>query len=72
MSKNFFEELADLERGLDSINEVILKPKNTRIHQKALISRDIQQARIDFFKRGYALRDREVEAQLTLNLEAKK
>ena len=71
MSKNFIGELADLERGLDFINKVILNPKNTRLHQKALINKDIQQARIDFFKLGYALRDREIKAQQTLKLGVK-
>lgn len=72
MTKAYEEELKDLNNGLDSLNKAITNPKNCILHSKVLKNRDIQEARIDFFKRGYMFRDREIKAQQTLKIEAKK
>lgn len=56
-SKAYKEELADLEAGLKSISNS--KYSYTRI----INAKQIQEARIQFFKIGYNLHKREIQAQ---------
>ncbi len=67
MTKNYNEELADLNNGLIAINKIINSSGNTRLkRERAIKSKDIQEARIDFFKRGYNFYKRELNNQQKL------
>lgn len=66
-SKDYKEELRDLEFGLKNLEQK--KPTRFLTHEKIRHAKEVQEARIDFFKRGYAMRDREIINQQKLNLE---
>lgn len=66
MTKEYLDELNDLKDGLKSILEIINNPKNLIKHTKAISNFHIQQARIDFFKKGYNFRCRELDIQMKI------
>lgn len=66
MGKNFKQELADLESGLVSLQNTIKEAKDRRKYNRALILVEVQEARIDFFKKGYNMRNRELKEQQAL------
>jgi len=66
MTKNFKQQLADLRRGLAMINQTIKQTRSRIKYEKAKRVQEIQMARIEFFKLGYALRDKELKAQRKL------
>lgn len=69
MRKNFDQELASLKGGLVQINNVLKTPTtNRRKHERAILNREIQIARIDFFIRGYNLCKKELKPQEKLNV----
>lgn len=61
MKKNYKQELADLQSGLNSLNNIVKESKSRILFNKAKKNIPIQEARIDFFKRGYAFRDKELK-----------
>ena len=64
MKKNFKQEVADLESGLAKLNSILKDPNtNKRKYDGAIINKEIQIARIDFFVKGYNFCKREMEAQ---------
>ena len=65
MSKNYNEELADLNRGPVNINDMIKSCSRVKV-DKWFRAKDIQEARIDFFKRGYNFCKRELNNQKKL------
>ncbi len=69
MKTNYNQHLADLKSGLAKLDNIIKKPETSRQLEKALKLRDVQEARIDFFKRGYNFRNRELREQTKLNPE---
>ena len=67
MKKNFEQEVKDLENGLARLNHIIKDPNTKARHYKtALLNKEIQIARIDFFVRGYNFCKREINAQAEL------
>ena len=64
-TKEYTEKLGDLEAGLRHLES--MKPKKYGDYDRIRHALDIQEARIDFFKRGYSLRDREVKEQKKLS-----
>ena len=70
MNKDYKQHLADLQSGLAQIKKVIKETKDLKKYQKAKLSKDIQEARIEFFKIGYNLRNRELKEQIELNSES--
>lgn len=71
MGKNFKQALSDLDSGLAQINNKIASSTDRRIFEKALKNKDIQEARIDFFKRGYHLAYKEIHNQEKLDFTLK-
>ncbi len=69
-TKNYKEKLEDLEAGLKRLDNMI--PKKYSDYDRIRRAREIQETRIDSFKDGYALRDREIVDQKTLSLGVKK
>ncbi len=65
MTKDYKQELADLKSGLTAIENKI-KNVNSHLRDRTIKLRDIQEARIDFFKRGYNFRNRELKEQQKL------
>ena len=66
MSKDYEQQLRDLISGLAQIDKAINNPKNNISYQRSSQSREIQLARIQFFKQGYQLRDKEIKRQAIL------
>ncbi len=66
MSKDYEQQLRSLISGLAQIDKVIKNPKSRSLYLRAEKSRDIQLARIQFFKQGYQLRDKEIKGQAKL------
>lgn len=71
MSNEFKQYLADLKSGLVQIDNAIKSPKDRRSYERALIAKATQEARIDFFKKGYNFRDKELKDQQKLTTENK-
>lgn len=68
MNKSFRQEIADLESGLNSLRNKSKDPKTlSRNHKRILILVEVQEARIDFFKKGYNFRNRELKEELSLD-----
>lgn len=65
-NKSFKQELQDLENGLNQLQRIKEDKKTYRDREKIKHNIDIQQARIDFFKRGYNLCKREFGSQQKL------
>jgi len=63
MTKDYKQVLADLKSGLTKINNVLKDRRVKHLHEKALANKDIQEARIEFFKMGYNFHKREINAQ---------
>lgn len=63
MGKNFEDELLGLMRGLKEINNAIHTKKTRLSYSRAIQAREIQEARIEFFKRGYNCKDKEIKQQ---------
>lgn len=63
MKKDFKQHLKDLESELNKIKSIIRNTKERRKYEKALKNKDIQEVRIDFFKRGYNLAYKEIKNQ---------
>lgn len=70
VTKTYKQELEDLESGLRKLEN--MKPRRFLTYEKIRHAKDIQQARIDFFKRGYALKTREIREQKRLELGGEK
>lgn len=69
MKKNFDQEVADLESGLAKLNNILKDPKTSRSkYDSAILNKEIQIARIDFFVKGYNFCKREIKAQEKLNV----
>ncbi len=66
MSKDYEQQQQDLFSGLAQIDKVIMNPKNRVSYLRAVQSREIQLARIQFFKQGYQLRNKEIKEQSKL------
>lgn len=66
VSKNYQQELADLESGLNATKRLIAQCADRATYKKALKNKDIQEAQIDFFKRGYHFARREFGSQTTI------
>ena len=66
MSKNFKQEVADLESGLISLKNKVKIAKDRRHYERCLILIEVQETRIDFFKKGYNFRNRELKEQQAL------
>ena len=68
MGKDFKQHITDLESGLATIKRFLTDPKtNTSKRKRALENLEIQQARIEFFKKGYNLCKKEIESQEMLS-----
>lgn len=66
MSKDFEQQLQDLEDGIKQIDNIIKEPKTFRAYERAKQTREIQVARIEFFKKGYKLCQKEIKSQKSL------
>ena len=66
-TKNYKEELEGLEAGLRKLDN--MKPRKYNTYERIRHARDIQEARIQFFKMGYSLRNREIMEQNGLLLK---
>ncbi|GAG20781.1 unnamed protein product, partial [marine sediment metagenome] len=67
--KNFEQEVNDLRSGLNSLKKTSEEAKDRRISDKALKLIPVQEARIDFFIKGYNVRNRELSDQRELVAE---
>lgn len=63
MKKDFKQYQRDLQSGLDSINNVIKTTMDRKKYEKAKKNKNVQEARIDFFKRGYNIAYKEIRDQ---------
>ena len=63
MTKEYNQQKEDLKRGLVQITKAIKNTQNRIELNRAIHSKDIQEARIEFFKIGYNLRNRELKEQ---------
>lgn len=70
MTKAYKEELDGLEAGIRQLNN--RNPKKYGDFERIKHAKEIQEARIDGFKGGYALRDREIKEQKELSSGAEK
>ena len=66
MTKEYDQQLSDLQSGLNMIKEKIKKCPDRKGYELAKLSKDIQEARIDGFKMGYKLRNKEIKEQRNL------
>lgn len=69
MSKDFKQQLQDLQSGLVQIYKIIRESKKRSDYQRAFRNKDIQEARIEFFKIGYNLAKKELKEQTKLGDE---
>ena len=65
MNKKYNEELDDLNSGLIKINDMIKSCSRVKL-DRWFRAKDIQEARIDFFKKGYNFCKRELNSQKKL------
>jgi len=67
MKKSFTQEVKDLEFGLTQLNKILEGKNNPNItranYDKALTQKQVQEARIEFFKKGYNFCNRELKEQ---------
>ena len=66
VKNNYKQEIANLENGLKSLKNLAKESKDRITSDTAIINIPVQEARIDFFKKGYLFRDKELKEQTKL------
>jgi len=67
MSKEYKQQLRDLQNGLISLNNIINESKDITAKSKAERAKELQVERILFFKLGYNSCKRELKSQRSLS-----
>ena len=62
-SLTFSQEIQSLRSALNDLNKIIKNPSSRLIYLKAQKNKEIQLERIEWFARGYYLKEKEIKSQ---------